>query len=143
MDDDHSTSTGFPRDYLRACLALLLAESPSHGYELVDQLAGLGPKPEPGGIYRILRTMEAEQLVRSSWEPSANGPQRRRYTLTHRGQRWLNQRVGAWRRSEPFMTCYLERHQRMTLRGDMTVTASARCDVTRGSRQTEPALESA
>ena len=72
--------SGLPRNYLRPCLLLLLAEGTSHGYELLDQVGALGlDRVDPGGLYRCLRSMEQEGLVRSEWAPSAAGPARRTY----------------------------------------------------------------
>ncbi|MGQ0744493.1 MAG: PadR family transcriptional regulator [Acidimicrobiales bacterium] len=83
---------GLSRPYLRPCLLLLLAEGPSHGYELLEQVRRLGIRAaEPGGLYRSLRQMERGGLVRSWWEPSAAGPARRTYVLTGEGRRALDE----------------------------------------------------
>jgi len=87
---------GMPRNYLRPCLLLLLAEGASHGYELLDEVASLGlDRVDPGGLYRCLRALDEEGLVRSSWEPSASGPARRTYVLTDEGRDWLHAVAGA------------------------------------------------
>jgi DNA-binding PadR family transcriptional regulator len=41
---------------------------------------------DPGFLYRTLRAMEEEGLVRSSWDTSGSGPARRVYTLTDEGR---------------------------------------------------------
>lgn len=85
-----------PSNFLRPCLLLLLAEGPSHGYDLLDQLAELGlARVDPSGLYRGLREMERQGLVRSWWEPSEEGPARRTYTLTDEGMGWLSAWSGA------------------------------------------------
>lgn len=67
-----------PRNYLRPCLLLLIAEGTSHGYELFDRVGALGlDRVDAGGLYRCLRAMDEEGLVRSTWEPSTSGPARR------------------------------------------------------------------
>ncbi len=86
---------GLPRNYLRPCVLLLLAEGTSHGYELFDRLAGLGlDRIDPGRLYRCLRAMDEEGLVRSEWQPSASGPARRTYALTDEGRDWLHVLAG-------------------------------------------------
>ena len=76
-----------PRHHLRACVLLLLAESSSHGYDLLEQARELGIRNiDAGGLYRELRSMEAEGLARSWWEESVLGPPRRTYVLTDAGQ---------------------------------------------------------
>ena len=87
---------GLPRNYLRPCLLLLLAEGASHGYELLEQVAALGlDRVDPGGLYRSLRAMDEEGLVRSSWQPSTTGPARRTYQLTDEGRQWLHAVAGS------------------------------------------------
>jgi poly-beta-hydroxybutyrate-responsive repressor len=41
-------------------------------------------------LYRTLRQLEREGLVRSAWEAQARGPARRVYTLTDAGRAWLD-----------------------------------------------------
>lgn len=87
-----------PRHYLKPCLLLLLAEGPSHGYELLEQVRRLGIQgAEPGGLYRYLRSMEKDQLVSSWWEPSQAGPARRTYILTDAGREALRASVDSLR----------------------------------------------
>lgn len=81
-----ATPLALPRNYLRPCLLLLLAEGTGHGYELLDQLHALGlPRADPAGVYRCLRAMDEEGLVRSHWQPSVSGPARRTYAITDEG----------------------------------------------------------
>jgi PadR family transcriptional regulator PadR len=86
---------GLPRNYLRPCLLLLLAEGTSHGYELLERVAELGlDRLDAGRLYRCLRAMDEEGLVRSAWEPSSTGPARRTYSLTDEGRDWLHALAG-------------------------------------------------
>jgi len=86
---------GMPRNYLRPCLLLLLAEGTSHGYELLDQVSALSlDRPDPATLYRCLRAMDEDGLVASVWEPSTVGPARRTYTLTDEGREWLHAYAG-------------------------------------------------
>src|SRR5438034_9919232 len=75
-----------PRNFLRLCLLLLLREQPAHGYELLERLRSFGfVRDDPGGLYRALRVLERDGLVRSAWKPSQAGPERRIYALTRAG----------------------------------------------------------
>ena len=110
---DHARSDGMPRNYLRACLLLILGESPAHGYEMADQLAGLGlGVVDKGGMYRTLRGMEEDSLVESGWEPSHNGPQRRSYRVTQAGRAWREPWTHAMRDGQTFAAAYLRRYER-------------------------------
>lgn len=109
-----SEEIGLPRNYLRPCLLLLLAEGTSHGYELLDQVAALGlDRVDPGGLYRCLRAMDEEGLVRSSWEPSTSGPARRTYELTEEGQEWLHVVAGSVAEVARSLSTYRRRYGRI------------------------------
>jgi PadR family transcriptional regulator PadR len=80
------------RPLLPACLLLVLAESPGHGYELTERLKKWGfPLSGPGPIYRELRILEDGGFVRSMWSAPQSGPVPRVYELTADGRRALQQ----------------------------------------------------
>jgi PadR family transcriptional regulator PadR len=103
---------GLPRNYLRPCLVLLLAEGTSHGYELLDQVSALGlERVDPGRVYRCLRSMDEDGLVRSTWEPSTCGPARRTYELTSDGQEWLHVVASSLGEVAGFLDAYRRRYR--------------------------------
>lgn len=107
---------GLPRSYTRACLLLLLAEGPSHGYDLLEQVREVGVRgADAGGLYRTLRAMEQEELVASWWEPSQSGPARRTYTLTAAGRRALDESVGALTDVEDLLRGLLARYHALAV----------------------------
>lgn len=56
------------RGFIRPWLLLLLLQKPSHGYELKEQLYQDDevPSADPGLLYRALRQLEEDGLVRSA-----------------------------------------------------------------------------
>jgi poly-beta-hydroxybutyrate-responsive repressor len=100
-----------PRNFLRPCVLLLLREQPSHGYELLERLQPFGFSGEdPGGLYRALRVLERDGLVRSSWERSTEGPHRRIYELTTRGGEELHRRAKELARARDTLGIFLSRY---------------------------------
>jgi PadR family transcriptional regulator PadR len=112
MSASQSDTNGtLPRHYLKPCLLLLLAEGPSHGYELLEQVRRMGIKgAEQGGLYRNQRAMEKEEMVSSWWEPSQAGPARRTYVLTEKGRRGLNESVQSLRDVREILVSLLDRY---------------------------------
>lgn len=106
-----STDEGaLPRAYLRPCLLVLLAEGPSHGYELLEEVRELGfAGADAGGLYRTLRAMDHEGLVRSWWEASPNGPPRRTYELAEHGDIALALAVAELREALRLLNALVER----------------------------------
>ena len=75
------------RNLLHPFLLLLIFERPGHGYDLIERLGGLGVADvEPGHVYRVLRGLERDFSVASTWETAHSGPARRRYRLTAKGR---------------------------------------------------------
>jgi len=96
-DGGHGTDEGCRcrggrmRGFVQPRLLLQLARKPAHGYELMEALAAADdPAPDPGTLYRTLRGLEADGLVRSAWETGDSGPARRVYELTDQGVEFLH-----------------------------------------------------
>ena len=94
-------------------MLLLLRERPAHGYELLDAMPSLTgeTRVDMGNLYRVLRALEEDGLVRSQWEADAPGPARRTYELTADGRRLLDEWAGALRRSRARIDEFLERFE--------------------------------
>jgi PadR family transcriptional regulator, regulatory protein PadR len=101
---------GQPKRFLQPCLLLLIAESPAHGYDLLERLAEFGFERDPGGLYRTLRTMEGDGLVRSEWHLSSAGPGRRHYELTSRGHEQLQAHAEELLEIRHVLEAYIQRY---------------------------------
>lgn len=116
-----------PRNFLRPCILLLLREDPAHGYDLLERLRAFGfVESDPGGLYRALRKLEDEGLVRSAWEESSTGPDRRRYELTRTGMEGLHEQAGALASTAETLESFLSRYEEFVALGRRGSPASAR-----------------
>ena len=105
------TEPSLPKNFLRPCLLLLLREQPAHGYELLERLRPLGyAGDDPGGLYRALRALEQDGLVRSAWHSSNAGPDRRIYELTRAGTEELHRRAEELARAQDVLGVFLSRY---------------------------------
>jgi PadR family transcriptional regulator, regulatory protein PadR len=71
-----------------AALAALLAGG-AHGYDVRREIGDMTEgalEVDAGGLYRVLRRLEAEGFVVSRWEEGDSGPQRRDYEITAEGR---------------------------------------------------------
>ena len=108
--DTDLASDVLPKNFLRPCLLLLLRERPAHGYELRERLRPLGfNRDDPGRLYRALRALEAAGLVRSAWQSSSGGPDRRAYELTREGEQRLYQAAAELRSMHAILDSFLAR----------------------------------
>src|SRR5207247_7137101 len=99
--------------FVEPSLLLLLRERPLHGYELLERLSELGVegRVDIGNLYRLLRALEEEGLVRSEWSAQLPGPAKRAYELTPEGRRPLDRWAEALRRAESTISKFLERYE--------------------------------
>lgn len=101
---------GEPKNFLRACLLLLLRERSSHGYDLIERLRANGVDRVPGSVYRALRALELEGLLRSVWTSSRAGPVRREYELTPDGEEVLSNWAQTLEATRAMLNQFLQRY---------------------------------
>lgn len=108
---------GRMRGLVQPRLLLQLARKPAHGYELMDALdeGADGQAPDPGTLYRTLRALEEDGLVRSTWDTEGAGPARRVYELTEQGieflHAWAVSIRGTRAQLDKFLAGYAEQFQ--------------------------------
>jgi PadR family transcriptional regulator, regulatory protein PadR len=108
-----------PKKFLRPCLLLLLREQPAHGYELLQRLRPIGfDRGDPGGLYRALRRLERDGFVRSSWQHSRAGPDRRIYEITRRGMEDLHRSAKALHEARKALDVFLSRYEEFVALAD-------------------------
>jgi poly-beta-hydroxybutyrate-responsive repressor len=111
ISPEHTPAQVLPKNFLRPCLLLLLREQPAHGYDLLERLRPLGfNRDDPGRLYRALRALETDGLVRSVWEKSSSGPDRRMYELTREGMQTLHESVAALKLTNELLGVFLSRY---------------------------------
>ena len=88
------------KGHLDGLILAIVADAPVHGYAAIEQLkersGGTFDLPE-GTVYPVLHRLEADGLLKSSWD-TASGRRRRVYQLTRQGRRRLEHQRAEWRR---------------------------------------------
>ena len=92
-------------------LLVLLADGPTHGYELLDRLPAVvgQDRVDVGNVYRALRALEEEGLVVSEWSGELPGPTKRTYTLTEQGTTVLASWLDSLEELRDELTVFIER----------------------------------
>jgi len=75
--------------WMEPFVLLLIAEKPSHGYEIANKLSefgifinGIG---QMGNLYRLLAQLENMGLVTTDWDTETSGPAKKVYKITEYG----------------------------------------------------------
>ena len=84
--------------FVQPAIMAILSGGGLHGYRIIEAAAKSpmfgGCRPNPTGVYRVLRIMEERGLVVSAWDTSDSGPAKRSYQLTNQGRecfrRWID-----------------------------------------------------
>jgi DNA-binding PadR family transcriptional regulator len=76
---------------------LALMRERTYGYQLGKDLAANGLETEEGTLYPILRRLEEQGLVQSSWDTEGSRP-RKYYQITSDGEGTLANLLAHWRR---------------------------------------------
>lgn len=77
--------------------ALALTRRETYGYQIAKDLAEHGLVAEEGTLYPILRRLEEQGLVESTWNTKGSRP-RKYYHITDAGERTLEGLMTTWRR---------------------------------------------
>jgi poly-beta-hydroxybutyrate-responsive repressor len=98
--------------FIEPTLLLFLREGPLHGYELLERVSELGieGRVDVGNLYRLLRRLEEEGIVRSEWSKELPGPAKRTYELTPAGHRLLDHWAEALRGAQDVIAQFLNRY---------------------------------
>jgi len=97
-------------------------DKPSHGYDLLNELAGLCPEEEldPASLYKNLRNMEKDGFVTSEWDTGNPGPARRVYKTTELGQEVLQGWGLAIKRNKETLEWFLNRYGELSSKARST-----------------------
>jgi len=90
VNNDNNQSVNPSKNFVLPFILLLLSRVSLHGYELSQKLQAFGFKSiDQGNLYRLLRKLEADELVSSEWDTTGNGPAKRKYSITKAGITYL------------------------------------------------------
>ena len=84
---------------LRPIMLTLLAEQSMYGYQIIQRVRSLSDGQiqwTPSKLYPFLHSLENKGLIEAFWQPSEEGPDRKYYRLTARGQAALAREKQSW-----------------------------------------------
>jgi PadR family transcriptional regulator PadR len=97
MGVDENWTTQLRKGVLELCILNIVGRNRVYGYDIVKQLRELDELVvSEGTIYPILSRLKRDGLVRTSLEESPEGPARKYYELTRRGEQLVNDMNTYW-----------------------------------------------
>jgi poly-beta-hydroxybutyrate-responsive repressor len=101
--------------FLQPCLLMLLAEGESHGYDMMERLPEVGyldSIPDPATVYKVLRKLEAHDMVKSEWDTSGAGPAKRVYSIAPDGEEMIRAWAVSLRKTKESVEKFLKVFQK-------------------------------
>jgi PadR family transcriptional regulator PadR len=97
VDVTDNWTTQLRKGLLELCILNVVGRQRVYGYDIVKQLRNIDALVlREGTIYPILSRLKRDGLVRTSLEESSEGPARKYYELTKRGEQLLAEMNGYW-----------------------------------------------
>ncbi len=82
---------------------LLMSEKPAYGYSLVNDMQETGIDVEQNTLYPLLRRLESQGLLESSWDTGESRP-RKYYSVTEEGRETAVLLGNEWQRINAVIT---------------------------------------
>lgn len=116
---DKFENMGMKMNPLFTVTLLLIAQKPSHGYELVEKMEGFGiSAKDQTFIYRILKMLEMNGLVESKWDTSNPGPAKHVYNITEDGKKILKGLIEDLKSSMKMYQKVIDIYEKIDEKGD-------------------------
>jgi PadR family transcriptional regulator PadR len=84
------------KGYLEYCILLILKEKPSYASDIISELKDAKLIVVEGTLYPLLTRLKNAELLDYRWEESTQGPPRKYYEMTGKGNLFLDELEKAW-----------------------------------------------
>lgn len=81
---------------LEYCILLLLKKEPAYTSDIIQKLQGAKLIVVEGTLYPLLTRLKNSELLSYQWVESNQGPPRKYYKLTEKGESFLGELETAW-----------------------------------------------
>ena len=85
------------KGYLEYCILLILKKKPAYASDIIAELKALKMIVVEGTMYPLLTRLKNSELHDYRWEESTQGPPRKYYEMTPKGETFLNDLDVAWK----------------------------------------------
>jgi PadR family transcriptional regulator, regulatory protein PadR len=114
-------TTSVPKNLMIPVLLLNLRGWNLHGYKLIQELTQFGfSSIDQGNVYRTLRKLEKDNMVKSEWDMSAGGPAKRIYSLTDAGEAYLKTCMDSLAQYQSILNRFFSMYMDMFLPSSLT-----------------------
>mgnify|MGYP000877070440 FL=1 len=84
------------KGYLEYCILLILKKKPAYASDIISELKAVKLIVVEGTLYPLLTRLKNSELLDYRWEESTQGPPRKYYEMTPKGDEFLRDLDIAW-----------------------------------------------
>lgn len=84
------------KGYLEHCILLILKNKSAYASDIISELKGVKLIVVEGTLYPLLTRLKNNELLNYRWEESPQGPPRKYYEITPKGEKFLQELETAW-----------------------------------------------
>lgn len=95
--DIENTKAQMRKGILEFCILTIISQEKTYSSDIIKELKKTDLIVVEGTLYPLLSRLKKSGFLSYSWEESKNGPPRKYYTLTPKGQKALNQLASTWK----------------------------------------------
>ena len=85
------------KGYLEYCILLILKKKPAYASDIISELKEVKLIVVEGTLYPLLTRLKNSELLDYRWEESTQGPPRKYYEMTMKGQDFLQELENSWK----------------------------------------------
>lgn len=85
------------KGYLEYCILLILKKKPAYASDIISELKEVKLIVVEGTLYPLLTRLKNSELLDYRWEESTQGPPRKYYEMTVKGQDFLQELENSWK----------------------------------------------
>jgi len=85
------------KGYLEYCILLILKKKPAYASDIISELKDVKLIVVEGTLYPLLTRLKNSELLDYRWEESTQGPPRKYYEMTMKGQDFLQELENSWK----------------------------------------------
>ncbi|MHB9056653.1 MAG: PadR family transcriptional regulator [Paludibacteraceae bacterium] len=85
------------KGYLEYCILLILKKKPDYASDIIAELKAVKMIVVEGTMYPLLTRLKNSELLDYRWEESTQGPPRKYYEMTPKGEIFLNELDITWK----------------------------------------------
>ena len=94
--DVNNVKSQMRKGMLEYCITLLLHEEPAYASDISQKLKGARLIIVEGTLYPLLTRLKNDELLEYEWVESTQGPPRKYYRLTQKGELFLTELDNSW-----------------------------------------------